>query len=70
MLGDAFYRQFKDGYKLRCTDYDLNEDWLSYLDFRDIDSYRKDVVEFRPNYLFQYPFKLRSGHYGQKLTIR
>ena len=38
--------------ELRCTDIDVNEYWLSYLDFRDYDAYRKDVVDFAPDYLF------------------
>jgi dTDP-4-dehydrorhamnose reductase len=52
MLGEAFYLQFKDDYSLKCTDIEINEDWLSYLDFRDIVSYKKDVTEFKPDYLF------------------
>lgn len=52
MLGEAFYHQFSDGYILRCTDIDVNESWLSYLDFRDLDAYRKDVKRFKPDYLF------------------
>ncbi|SFE81612.1 SDR family oxidoreductase [Thermophagus xiamenensis] len=52
MLGEAFYTQFKDEYELKCTDKDVNEDWLSYLDFRDFDLYKKDVEKFNPDYLF------------------
>ena len=52
MLGEAFYAQFKDDHILKCTDKDVNESWLSYLDFRDSDAYRKDVTDFRPDYLF------------------
>jgi dTDP-4-dehydrorhamnose reductase len=52
MLGEAFYSQFKDDYILKCTDKDVNESWLSYLDFRDFDAYKKDVNDFRPDYLF------------------
>jgi len=52
MLGEAFYNVFKGKNKLKCTDIDLNEKWLSYLDFRDFDSYKKDVLEFKPDYLF------------------
>ena len=52
MLGDAFYKEFSDQYHLKCTDIDVNEEWLSYLDFRDFDAYRKDVLDFSPNYLF------------------
>ena len=52
MLGEAFYAQFKDDYDLKCTDKDVNEDWLSFLDFRDFESYKKDVMDFKPDYLF------------------
>ena len=52
MLGEAFYNQFKDEYEIKCTDKDVNEDWLSFLDFRDLDAYRKDVIGFKPDYLF------------------
>jgi len=52
MLGEAFYKQFKSDYEVKCTDKDVNEDWLSFLDFRDFDNYKKDVLEFKPDYLF------------------
>lgn len=52
MLGEAFYQQFKKEYKLKCTDKDVNEKWLSFLDFRDLKRYRKDVMDFKPDYLF------------------
>lgn len=52
MLGEAFYSQFKNDYELKCTDKDVNEDWLSFLDFRDLSSYKKDVLAFKPDYLF------------------
>ncbi|MBT7392202.1 NAD(P)-dependent oxidoreductase [archaeon] len=52
MLGEAFYQQFKNDYKLKCTDKDVNEDWLSFLDFRDFDAYKKDIGDFSPDYLF------------------
>jgi dTDP-4-dehydrorhamnose reductase len=52
MLGEAFYRVFNDDYKLKCTDKDVNASWLSFLDFRDFDAYQKDVLEFKPDYLF------------------
>ena len=52
MLGEAFYTQFKNEYELKCTDKDVNEEWLSFLDFRDFDAYKKDVEEFNPDYLF------------------
>jgi dTDP-4-dehydrorhamnose reductase len=52
MLGEAFYTQFRKDYILRCTDKDVNESWLSFLDFRDFEAYQKDVTEFKPDYLF------------------
>ena len=52
MLGEGFYKIFREGYLLKCTDKDVNEDWISFLDFRDFDAYKKDVREFKPDYLF------------------
>lgn len=52
MLGEAFYMKFKDEYDIKCTDIDVNETWLSYLDFRDYEAYKKDVLDFKPDYLF------------------
>ena len=52
MLGEAFYAQFRDIYKLKCTDKDVNEEWLSYLDFRKYEEYKEDVLRFNPDYLF------------------
>jgi dTDP-4-dehydrorhamnose reductase len=52
MLGEAFYHQFKDDYEIKCTDIDLNEPWLSYMDFRDLVAYKKDIEDFKPDYLF------------------
>jgi len=52
MLGEAFYTQFNNDYEIKCTDKDVNEDWLSFLDFRDFEAYQKDVLDFKPDYLF------------------
>lgn len=52
MLGKAFYKQFSNEYILKCSDKDVNEDWLSFLDFREFDKYREDVLAFNPDYLF------------------
>lgn len=52
MLGEAFFQAFRNDYEIRCTDIDVNSDWLEYLDFRDRDAYRDDVVSFKPDYLF------------------
>jgi dTDP-4-dehydrorhamnose reductase len=52
MLGEAFYNIFSKDYDLKCTDIDVNESWLSFLDFRDYESYFNDVINFKPDYLF------------------
>lgn len=52
MLGEAFYRQFSKDYFLKCTDIDVNDNWLAFCDFRETDSYKKQVFSFKPDYLF------------------
>lgn len=52
MLGEAFHEVFSNDYNLKCSDIDVNEDWLSYLDFRDLPAYLEDVKAFNPDYLF------------------
>jgi dTDP-4-dehydrorhamnose reductase len=52
MLGEAFYSNLQNRYILKCTDKDVNDSWLKFLDFRDFSAYRKDVIEFQPDYLF------------------
>lgn len=52
MLGEAFFKQFRDEFELKCTDKDVNESWISFLDFRDREQYEKDVLGFNPDYLF------------------
>ena len=52
MLGEAFYHVFSKDYNVMCTDIDVNDDWLSFLDFRDFNSYQNDVAAFSPDYLF------------------
>jgi len=52
MLGEAFYKIFNEEYDLKCTDIDVNEAWLSSLDFRDYEAYWRDVSEFKPDFLF------------------
>ena len=52
MLGEAFHDVLDGRHALRCTDKDANAGWLSFLDFRDMDSYRRDVLDFGPDYLF------------------
>lgn len=52
MLGEAFFHVFKNSYDIKCTDIDLNEDWLEFLDFRDLYKYKESVKKFMPDYLF------------------
>ena len=52
MLGEAFQKVFADHFELRCSDIDVNDDWLTYLDFRDLGAYRRDVTDFQPDFLF------------------
>ena len=52
MLGEAFHNVFSSNYELKCTDIDVNEAWLSKLDFRNMEEYFKDVDCFKPDYLF------------------
>ena len=35
-----FINNLRDEYIVKCTDKDVNEDWLSFLDFRDFDAYK------------------------------
>ncbi len=51
MLGEAFYSQMKNDYQLKCTDIDVNDEWLIYCDFRNFEKYRKDIISFMPDYL-------------------
>jgi len=52
MLGEAFYKVFSNKYKLKCTDIDVNEKWLTHLDFRNYKKYYNDVNNFKADYLF------------------
>jgi dTDP-4-dehydrorhamnose reductase len=52
MLGEAFHKLYSGRNTLRCTDKDVNEDWLSFLDFRDSVAYQRDVEQFKPDFLF------------------
>jgi len=51
MLGEAFYHVCAPKYTMRCTDIDVNEDWLEYCDVRDYQAYENDVTQFAPDYL-------------------
>jgi len=52
MLGKAFYEEFAARADLRCTDIDVNEDWLDHLDFTDFERYRQDVRDHASDCLF------------------
>ena len=52
MLGEAFIKKFYEDYNLKCTDINTNEEWISYLDFRNHDNYKDDVIKFKPDWLF------------------
>jgi dTDP-4-dehydrorhamnose reductase len=52
MLGEAFYHNFKDDFNLKCSDIDVNEKWISFLDFRNYENYKNDIVSFNPDFLF------------------
>ena len=52
MLGEAFYKIFNQSYDLMCTDIDINEEWLTYLDFRNYEKYFDSVCNYEPNWLF------------------
>lgn len=52
MLGEAFYYEFSNDYDLYCTDKDVNEKWLNYLDFCEKEKYKSEVLKFNPDYLF------------------
>jgi len=52
MLGEAFYKKFRYEFNLKCVDIDINENWLTYLDFRERIEYKKDVANFQPDWLF------------------
>ena len=52
MLGEALFKVFKNNYELKCSDIDVNDDWISFLDFRNQNDYKADVKNFFPDYLF------------------
>ena len=47
-----FKKVFSKDYELKCTDIDANENWISFLDFRNFEDYEKNVKKFRPDWLF------------------
>ena len=51
MLGEAFYKAFKNDYECKFTDKDVNSAWLDFLDFREVSAYENDVRSFAPDIL-------------------
>lgn len=51
MLGEAVHKIFSAEHVLRCSDKDLNAEWLTLLDFRDFNAYKKEVEAFEPDLL-------------------
>ena len=51
MLGEAFYKKIKNDYNLTCTDIDVNESWLIYNDFKDLESYKELCLKVSPDIL-------------------
>ena len=51
MLGEAIHSVLGMEHELCCTDIDVNDTWLHYCDFRDLEEYRQSVVTFRPSLL-------------------
>ena len=49
MLGQAVYHTFKIRNNVLATDIDLNEEWLEYLDVRDLDALFKICNSFKPD---------------------
>jgi dTDP-4-dehydrorhamnose reductase len=52
MLGAALYEEFKHKHTLSCSDKDVNEEWLHYLDFTNLSNYQNIVKDFKPDILF------------------
>ncbi len=51
MLGDAFYKVFRNNYNLKCSDKIKNEDWIYTLDFTNFNNYKQDVYNHKTNIL-------------------
>ena len=52
MLGDSIYNVFNKEYHMHCTDINVNEKWLKFLDFRNYTEYDNIVKNIKPDYLF------------------
>jgi dTDP-4-dehydrorhamnose reductase len=52
MLGEGINRVLATRHDVMSTDINLTSPWLSKLDFRDFDEYRRQVLDFRPDWIF------------------
>lgn len=52
MLGEGMYRVLSKNHNLKITDKNLTSSWIENLDFRNFDEYRRQVLDYRPNWLF------------------
>ncbi len=51
MLGEAVYGRFSSIARVKATDIDVNEAWLSYADVRDYPQVLNSITEFDPHVL-------------------
>ena len=49
MLGEAVYGRFSSIARVKATDIDLNEAWLSYADVRDYPQVLNSIMDFNPH---------------------
>ena len=49
MLGESVYQKFSSIARVKATDIDLNESWLSYADVRDYKQVLNSITEFNPD---------------------
>ena len=51
MLGEAFYNVLSENFIIKCSDKIVNENWISKLDFTDLEKYEFEVKKFNPDLL-------------------
>ena len=52
MLEKLSIIHLKRKYSIKCTDIDLNSEWLTYTDITSYSDYRDSVLDFKPDFLF------------------
>ena len=50
-VSEAFYNMFSKHYTIRCSDKNINEKWLTELDFTDYEKYQDEVINFKTDLL-------------------